>query len=65
MHIEFKVVASAFAFAFASLFIQYGTPENAADKPDGLAVLGVFIEVDFLSPAYYSDLVYDDHSYPR
>merc|ERR1712051_824541 len=23
---------------------KYGTPENAADKPDGLAVLGVFIE---------------------
>jgi len=23
---------------------KYGTPENAADKPDGLAVLGIFIE---------------------
>ena len=42
--------------------IQYGTPENAADKPDGLAVLGIFIEVGFV---ILVDLFVMTVSYPR
>jgi len=41
---------------------KYGTPENAADKPDGLAVLGIFIEVGFV---ILVDLFVMTVSYPR
>ena len=56
-------------FSFTRIFkvepsssIQYGTPENAADKPDGLAVLGIFIEVGFV---ILVDLFVMAISYPR
>ena len=45
-----KCILCIFLLHSCIVSFQYGTPENAADKPDGLAVLGVFIEVNFLDP---------------
>ena len=48
VHFNTKVLSWLCCYTFVIASLQYGTPENAADKPDGLAVLGVFIEVNYL-----------------
>ena len=48
VHFNTKVLSWLSYYTFVIASLQYGTPENAADKPDGLAVLGVFIEVNYL-----------------
>ena len=49
VHFNTKVwIWLSYYYTFVIASLQYGTPENAADKPDGLAVLGVFIEVNHL-----------------
>ena len=49
VHFNTKVLSwLCYYYTFVIASLQYGTPENAADKPDGLAVLGVFIEVNYL-----------------
>merc|ERR1712127_1129520 len=36
---------------------KYGSPENAADKPDGLAVLGMFIQEGEIDHPEFAKLV--------